>query len=53
VIGNSIGVGALALLPMIGLADRIRIEERAPAEAPGDAYRSFASTRRRMLPFIG
>ena len=38
--GNWVGVAALAVLPMIGLVNRIRVEEQALDEALDDAYRS-------------
>ena len=50
--GNWIGVLALVTFPMIGLVNRIRIEEQALCGELGDSYRSYASTRKRMIPFV-
>jgi protein-S-isoprenylcysteine O-methyltransferase Ste14 len=52
VFGNWIGVVAMAILPPLGLVYRIRVEERALLAALGDSYRSFASTRKRVIPFV-
>ncbi|MDI5964943.1 methyltransferase family protein [Streptantibioticus silvisoli] len=50
--GNWIGVAALAVLPMVGFANRIRVEEAALNATLGDAYRAFATGRKRMIPFV-
>jgi protein-S-isoprenylcysteine O-methyltransferase Ste14 len=50
--GNWLGLAALAILPMVALVYRIRIEERALEAELGEAYRSFASTRARMVPYV-
>jgi protein-S-isoprenylcysteine O-methyltransferase Ste14 len=47
----------LALLLMtaalfVGLGYRIRVEERALAVQLGDRYRRYASTRKRLVPFV-
>lgn len=52
VLGNWVGVAAMALLPMVGFAYRIHVEEAALSAALGEAYRSYAAGRRRMIPFI-
>jgi protein-S-isoprenylcysteine O-methyltransferase Ste14 len=49
---NWIGVAATLIFPMLGLANRIRVEERALNDALGEPYRAFASTRKRMIPFV-
>jgi protein-S-isoprenylcysteine O-methyltransferase Ste14 len=43
---------ALAVLPSIGLAIRIRVEERALLAALGEPYREYAGRHRRLLPGI-
>ncbi len=50
--GNWIGLAAMAILPMLGLVNRIRIEENALRNDLGDAYRQFAAARKRMIPAI-
>jgi protein-S-isoprenylcysteine O-methyltransferase Ste14 len=50
--GNWIGLAAITILPLAALVYRIRIEERALDVALGEAYRAFASTRARMVPFV-
>jgi protein-S-isoprenylcysteine O-methyltransferase Ste14 len=50
--GTWIAVVAAVLLPAIGFAVRIRVEERALTRELGEAYVEFASTRKRLIPFI-
>jgi protein-S-isoprenylcysteine O-methyltransferase Ste14 len=50
--GTWIAVAATVILPAIGFAVRIRVEERALTAELGDAYAEFASTRKRLIPFI-
>jgi protein-S-isoprenylcysteine O-methyltransferase Ste14 len=49
---NWLGLAAAAMIPMIGFVNRIRVEEGALFTALGDVYLSYASSRRRMVPFI-
>jgi protein-S-isoprenylcysteine O-methyltransferase Ste14 len=49
--GNWIGVAAMAVLPTLGLVHRIHIEERALEHDLGDAYRTYAAGRKRMIPW--
>jgi protein-S-isoprenylcysteine O-methyltransferase Ste14 len=51
-LGTWIGVVAMAVLPMMGLWNRIRVEERALTAALGEPYRAFAATRKKMIPFV-
>jgi protein-S-isoprenylcysteine O-methyltransferase Ste14 len=37
---------------MIGFVYRIRVEEAALSAALGDAYTTFASGRKRLIPFV-
>jgi protein-S-isoprenylcysteine O-methyltransferase Ste14 len=51
-LGNWIGALASFSLLLVALAYRIRIEERALLAALGDAYRTFALNRARLVPFV-
>lgn len=50
--GNWLSVAALTVLPMAGIIYRIRVEEQALFSELGDAYRSFAAGRKRLVPFV-
>ena len=50
--GNWVSVAALTLLPVIGIVNRIRVEEKALFNALGDTYRRYAATHKRLVPFI-
>jgi protein-S-isoprenylcysteine O-methyltransferase Ste14 len=50
--GNWVGLAAIAVIPTIGLLTRIRVEERAMTKALGTAYRDFADSRKRLIPYI-
>jgi protein-S-isoprenylcysteine O-methyltransferase Ste14 len=50
--GNWLSLIALTILPLPGLIKRIRVEEAALAAALGPAYTIYASTRKRMIPFV-
>jgi protein-S-isoprenylcysteine O-methyltransferase Ste14 len=49
-LGNWAALGALAVLPTIGLVYRIRVEERALLDGLGEPYRRFAASRSRLVP---
>ena len=49
---NWLAMVALVVLPAIGLAVRIRVEERALLETLGSSYASYAQTRKRLVPGI-
>ena len=49
-LGNWAALGALAVLPTIGLVYRIRIEEHALLDGLGKPYRRFAASRSRLVP---
>jgi protein-S-isoprenylcysteine O-methyltransferase Ste14 len=49
---NWLSLAALILLPLVGLVYRIRVEEAALSENLGDAYKSYASARKRLIPFV-
>jgi protein-S-isoprenylcysteine O-methyltransferase Ste14 len=50
--GTWIALAAALLLPAVGLAVRIRVEERALKAELGEAYLAFAATRKRLIPFV-
>jgi protein-S-isoprenylcysteine O-methyltransferase Ste14 len=43
---------ALLLLPLIGIMYRMHVEEAALSATLGDAYRSYAARRTRIIPFV-
>jgi protein-S-isoprenylcysteine O-methyltransferase Ste14 len=51
-VGNWAGAAASTALVVAALTYRIRIEERALVAALGDAYRDFATSRARLVPFL-
>ena len=51
-LGNWLSVAALAIVPMIGLVIRIRVEERELLAGLGEPYRTYAEGRRRLVPGI-
>ncbi len=51
-LGNWLGSLVSLTLMVVALQYRIRIEERALLAALGDGYRSFATSRARLVPFV-
>jgi len=51
-IGNWWSLGGLTLAVSCGLVFRIRVEERALMRDLGEGYRAYASTRKRLVPFV-
>ena len=49
---NWLSLIALTVLPALGLAVRIRVEERALHAALGEPYAAYAAGRRRLVPGI-
>ncbi len=49
--GNWLSLIALTILPLAGLMNRIRVEEAALVAAIGPAYRMYAATQKRLIPF--
>ena len=49
---NWLSLAAVILLPLLGLVHRMRVEEAALSATLGDAYRSYAATHKRIIPFI-
>jgi len=50
--GNWASLAAIVLIPMIGMVNRIRVEERALLDTLGDRYREYATGRKRLVPFV-
>ncbi|MFZ0666546.1 MAG: hypothetical protein WAM97_12400 [Acidimicrobiales bacterium] len=44
--------GAILVETLIGLDDRIRVEEKVLIQDPGDRYSDFAKSRKRLIAFI-
>jgi protein-S-isoprenylcysteine O-methyltransferase Ste14 len=51
-VGNWVGVVVCSAWVGAAMVYRIRVEERALTEALGAAYREFAATRARLVPFV-
>ena len=51
-INNWVSLVILAAAVAVGLAFRIRVEERALFEALGDDYRGYAATHKRLIPYL-
>ena len=49
---NWLSLAALLLLPLLGVLNRIRVEEAALAATFGAAYTTFAARRKRLIPFV-
>lgn len=49
---NWLSLVALILLPLIALMNRIRVEEAALSATLGEAYRSYAASHKRIIPFV-
>lgn len=50
--GNWLSLAALILLPLIGVINRIRVEEAALSATLGTAYTTYAGGRKRIIPFV-
>ncbi len=50
--GNWLSLACLIFFPLIGFVYRIRVEEAALSATLGDAYTSYASGRKRLIPFV-
>ncbi len=51
-IGNWISLVVLIVLPLVGYAYRIAVEERALLETLGPAYAGYMTRTRRLIPFV-
>jgi protein-S-isoprenylcysteine O-methyltransferase Ste14 len=49
---NWLGLGAVALGALVGLAYRIYVEEKALLEELGDRYRAYAQDHKRLIPRV-
>jgi len=50
--GNWLSLACLIFFPLIGFVYRIRVEEAALSATLGDAYTTYASGRKRLIPFV-
>jgi protein-S-isoprenylcysteine O-methyltransferase Ste14 len=50
--GNWLSLAAFVVFPLIGFINRIRVEEAALSSSLGEAYTSYATHRKRMIPFV-
>ncbi len=51
-IGNWLSLAALTVAVVVGLVNRIRIEEQALLADLGDRYRDYAATHKRLIPYV-
>ena len=49
---NWLSLAAIVVIPLIGMVNRIRVEEHALLETLGDRYREYATGRKRLVPFV-
>jgi protein-S-isoprenylcysteine O-methyltransferase Ste14 len=49
---NWLSLAALILLPLLGLMNRIRVEEAALSATLGQRYATYAASRKRLIPFV-
>ena len=50
--GNWLSLAGLMAFALIGVLNRIRVEEAALSTALGDQYANFARTRKRLIPYV-
>ena len=50
--GNLLSLVALIVLPLLGFINRIRVEEAALSATLGDRYTTYATGRKRLVPFV-
>jgi protein-S-isoprenylcysteine O-methyltransferase Ste14 len=50
--GNWLGLAAMTVGAVAGLAYRIYVEEKALFEDLGDRYRTYAASHKRLIPFV-
>jgi len=50
--GNWLSLAALMLVPLIGFIYRIHVEEAALSTTLGSVYTSYASGRKRLMPYV-
>jgi protein-S-isoprenylcysteine O-methyltransferase Ste14 len=49
---NWLSLGGVILLPLLGLLNRMRVEEAALSATLGEAYSSYARSHKRIIPFV-
>ena len=50
--GNWLSVAVIIAVPLVGMVNRIRVEESALTTTLGERYTSYASGRKRLIPFV-
>jgi protein-S-isoprenylcysteine O-methyltransferase Ste14 len=50
--GNWLSFAALTLFPLIGFINRIQVEEAVLSQNLGSSYTTYASGRKRLIPFV-
>lgn len=50
--GNWLSLAVLTVLPMAAIVYRIHVEEAALVAELGERYRSFAASRKRLVPYV-
>jgi protein-S-isoprenylcysteine O-methyltransferase Ste14 len=50
--GNWLSLAALTVVPLVGFINRIRVEEAALSSTLGDRYTTYATGRKRLVPFV-
>ncbi|HZT67137.1 MAG TPA: isoprenylcysteine carboxylmethyltransferase family protein [Acidimicrobiales bacterium] len=51
-IGNWVSLAAIVLVPLIGMVNRIRVEEAALLGTLGPSYQAFSEGRKRLVPLV-
>jgi protein-S-isoprenylcysteine O-methyltransferase Ste14 len=51
-LGNWLSLAANTLIPLVGILNRVRVEEAALQSSLGERYAAFAAGRKRLIPFI-
>jgi protein-S-isoprenylcysteine O-methyltransferase Ste14 len=51
-LGNWVGVVVATVLSIVGYGYRVHVEERALTTKLGDAYRAYAASTKRFIPFV-
>ena len=51
-LGNWLSLAANTLIPLVGILNRVRVEEAALRSSLGERYTAFAEGRKRLIPFV-
>jgi protein-S-isoprenylcysteine O-methyltransferase Ste14 len=51
-LGNWLALLIVVLVPLAGVVNRIKVEERAMVDGIGPAYAEYAARRKRLVPFV-